>query len=57
MLSVSGGGGGGLGFANAGLGFNSSAEDKPANAFDSFREQRSGRYKTSMVKPPAASFT
>lgn len=56
MLSVSGEGGG-LGFANAGLGFNSSAEDKPANAFDSFREQRSGRYKTSMVKPPPASFT
>lgn len=50
-------GGGGLGFANAGLGFNSAAEDKPADAFDSFREQRSGRYKTSMVKPPPTSFT
>lgn len=50
-------GGGGLGFANAGLGFNAAAEDKPADAFDSFREQRSGRYKSSMIKPPPASFS
>lgn len=50
-------GGGGLGFANAGLGFNSAAEEKPADAFDSFREQRSGRYKTSMVKPPPVSYS
>ena len=50
-------GGGGLGFANAGLGFHAAAEDKPADAFDSFREQRSGRYKSSMIKPPPASFS
>ncbi|KAL3138482.1 hypothetical protein ABBQ32_006272 [Trebouxia sp. C0010 RCD-2024] len=50
-------GGGGLGFANAGLGFNSIAEERPANAFDSYREQRSGRYKSFLAKPPPASFS
>ena len=48
---------GGLGFANAGLGFNSVAEERPANAFDSYREQRSGRYKSSLAKPPPTSFS
>ena len=47
---------GGLGFANAGLGFSNAAEDRPANAFDSYREQRSGRYRSSLVKPPPTSF-
>lgn len=48
---------GGLGFANAGLGFNSAAEERPVNAFDSYREQRSGRYKSSLAKPPPTSFS
>ena len=47
---------GGLGFANAGLGFDSVAEERPVNAFDSYREQRSGRYKSSLAKPPPTSF-
>ncbi len=49
-------GGGGLGFGNAGLGFHDAAEERPADAFDSYREQRSGRYKSSLIKPPPTIF-
>ncbi|KAL0038770.1 hypothetical protein WJX79_007226 [Trebouxia sp. C0005] len=55
--SFQGSGGGGLGFGNAGLGFHGAAEEQPANAFDSYREQRSGRYKSSLIKPPPTSFS
>lgn len=57
LLRPHSGAAGGLGFANAGLGFNSIAEERPANAFDSYREQRSGRYKSFLAKPPPASFS
>lgn len=49
-------GGGGLGFGNAGLGFRDAAEERPTDAFDSYREQRSGRYKSSLIKPPPTTF-